>query len=374
MERFTTSFAPDAQYSFISHQPSCSGAIQVSQNQSESYDDDVARRIRSRHMTEAQHKRALKLYRKGYNYKEISEKLGLSYGVVSGWAIRNGLVAQFKRRRTPEEEHQFRLSLYNQGLNDVEIGKRVGFTAPSIRNWRMDYGLAPNHRPGAKGITKKQHQERMVLYRKGLSDLQMAAELGKSGTTIRQWRLKHNLKVNKQYKTQSREKLYLQGYSDAEIARIDGVTTNAVCDWRRARGMKPNEQNKTYKREQLYLQGYSDAEIARMEGVSQNAIKHWRKSRGLKRNKDSFQIDCLDCRKTFVTGHHAVRRCPECQAVYRNIKREQWIVVGNLQSEFSRLCKINPKKAKEFYEQIWIAEGQEFTRAILGKLYDEFCV
>lgn len=220
-----------------------------------------------------------------------------------------------------------RLELYNQGLTDAEIGRRLGLTGRAITHWRRSRNL-------------KSHRQAIVLTAKQAKDVM---------------------------------RLYLQGMNDYKIASQLGVPRHIVLKFRVNNDLKANNQPDNHQREQLWLKGYPDSEIARIQGTTKASIQQWRKSRNLKRHKEVYQLTCPDCGKSFITGHHKVRRCPECQAVQNSLNYEQSLIMWELQSTFKNLCIANPSKARDYYEDMWRAEGQDFTRAILGKIYDQFC-
>jgi len=111
-----------------------------------------------------------------------------------------------------EQEQRFRL--YNQGLTDPQIGKIVFATPGAIYHWRKKNKLKANRmvkaeqkrekerrikREKAESLRKRQHEERMRLYKQGLSDIEIAKFLNYHRDTIAIWRRKNGLKANKKF-------------------------------------------------------------------------------------------------------------------------------------------------------------------------------
>lgn len=89
--------------------------------------------------------------------------------------------------------------------------------------------------------------------------------------------------------------LYRGGLSDGEIARQMGVRTCDVLNWRRKKQLKPNIKRcragevrgsklDTPEVMQMYRDGASDREIARRTGMSSSAVQAWRRVRELPAN------------------------------------------------------------------------------------------
>lgn len=162
---------------------------------------------------------------------------------------------------TPDEHGRY-MELYEAGLNDAEIAEQSGVTKStksSVYRWRVAQGLKPNTQPNDEAIRERKqreaeraeqarqrtaereaqlarvHNERMALYRQGLSDGDIAAQLGCTRDAIQKWRLRNKLAghLNNGKVADQRMELYLAGYSDSEIGMAVGVTRKAIGTWRR---------------------------------------------------------------------------------------------------------------------------------------------
>ncbi len=75
------------------------------------------------------------------------------------------------------------------------------------------------------------------LYEDGLTDREIARQVGCCWETVRAWRNKSGLPTVLRAK---REKLWQEGFSDAEIARQTGYTPQGIRKWRKKLGRKPH--------------------------------------------------------------------------------------------------------------------------------------
>lgn len=94
----------------------------------------------------------------------------------------------------PREEHERRMVLYRDGLNDREIADQVHVTTEAIAAWRRTNGL-PAHNQHRK-VTPEMEAEMRKLHRDGASDGQIAKALGMPKPTVAAWRYRKNLKAN----------------------------------------------------------------------------------------------------------------------------------------------------------------------------------
>lgn len=90
-----------------------------------------------------------------------------------------------------QKEHNERMTLYKQGLSDKKIGERLFLTYGAIASWRQKLGLPGNMRK--QKADKKRMEERMKLYEQGLSDKEIADKQGYSRVSIASWRRSKNL-------------------------------------------------------------------------------------------------------------------------------------------------------------------------------------
>lgn len=106
---------------------------------------------------------------------------------------RREMKAPSKGRRLDPKVDEQRMELYNQGMSDCEIAVRQGVSQAAIAKWRNNHKLQRNIQEKTKKWCKESFAERMELYNKGLSDGQIAKELGLNTSTIMQWRHRRGL-------------------------------------------------------------------------------------------------------------------------------------------------------------------------------------
>ncbi|MCD6468538.1 MAG: hypothetical protein J7L32_04415, partial [Thermoplasmata archaeon] len=152
-------------------------------------------------------------------------------------------------RRLSEEENALRLELYRKGYSDREIADEVGVTPVVILSWRKKNNLKPNIQQG-QPLSDAEEKRRLELYKKGLNDKQIASVIGISEEGIWQWRKKRGLVANipqdnkkvSPEENKYRMMLYRQGLSDKEIAEKCSVSRSSIKGWRKYRGLKPNKK------------------------------------------------------------------------------------------------------------------------------------
>lgn len=94
----------------------------------------------------------------------------------------------------PREEHERRMVLYRDGLNDREIADQVHVTPEAITFWRKNHGL-PAHTLHRK-ITPDTEAEMLRMYQSGMSDGQISQESGMKKATVVSWRRRRGLAAN----------------------------------------------------------------------------------------------------------------------------------------------------------------------------------
>ena len=154
-----------------------------------------------------------------------------------------------------KERHKKRMELYRKGLSDREIAEETEHTSPAIYQWRKKYGLPSNWR-------KSREEKRLEMYHNGHTDFAMAKIEGVEISTIAKWRKKYGLSANNvKSKSPKRRKntykkrmeLYNKGLSDSEIAKKVGITTSGIESWRKRNGLEPNYIKRTcYQRPPSY--------------------------------------------------------------------------------------------------------------------------
>lgn len=106
-----------------------------------------------------------------------------------------------------KEKAKQRLELYNKGLDDDEIAEIEGCSVGYIGQWRIKNGL-PKHKDNRRKSLEELHIKRMALYNKGLTDEEIAQELGLKKKTISYWRQNQKLKMNKKENENDNNKSY----------------------------------------------------------------------------------------------------------------------------------------------------------------------
>lgn len=105
-------------------------------------------------------------------------------------------------------------------------------------------------RLAARGRPPASMERRRDLYAQGLSDFDIANELGLAESTIKEWRTKEKLPSNftpvrttplTAEQQAFRQDLYEKGFNDGDIARAEGVSVTAVQSWRRNRKLPANQ-------------------------------------------------------------------------------------------------------------------------------------
>ena len=92
---------------------------------------------------------AKRLYDLGLCDREMAERLGVQKTIVRNWRQRKGILCNpEKLKRVPEQLQEERMRLYKMGLTDGEIGKLVGLTKAGIQSWRRANNLPVNIREG----------------------------------------------------------------------------------------------------------------------------------------------------------------------------------------------------------------------------------
>ncbi len=92
----------------------------------------------------------------------------------------------------PREEHERRMVLYRDGLNDREIADQVHVTPEAITFWRKNHGLTANR----SKITPDMEAEMLRMHQDGMSDGQISQESGMKKATVVSWRRRRGLAAN----------------------------------------------------------------------------------------------------------------------------------------------------------------------------------
>lgn len=149
-----------------------------------------------------------------------------------------------KGRRFTHEELQ---ELYNKGLSDGEIAREIGSVKSTIYQWRHRNNLPPNVK-NQTHKTKYDYAEFRRLWDKGLSDSKIAKAVGCAMSTVNRWRMleglaSHGLSGSVPVFDRARmRELYDKGLNDPAIAREIGCGSSAVSKWRIRENLPPQRR------------------------------------------------------------------------------------------------------------------------------------
>ncbi len=126
--------------------------------------------------------------------------------------------------------------LYEKGYNDRQIAEKMGFTVDSISNYRRRTGL-PSHRKYCD------YDKCMELYQRGYNDVQIASELRLAKNTVGIWRKRNGLPTQNAVQISGTDRvieelediiaeLYFEGYSDYKIGQNLNIPVHTVNRWR----------------------------------------------------------------------------------------------------------------------------------------------
>lgn len=138
---------------------------------------------------------ALSMYKQGETDEQIASVLGLKAWQIAHWRKKNNLSrvrGGYGRPRSFDEQKA--AELHKQGKTDSEIAAAVNVSRQTISSWRNELGLKINSaRTATPRGCKVDWAAAMPLYEKGLTDKQIAAQLGCSHKTVCKWRRKNGL-------------------------------------------------------------------------------------------------------------------------------------------------------------------------------------
>ena len=79
------------------------------------------------------------------------------------------------------------IEMYNAGMSDYDIASELGYTSGSIARWRNEYGL-PCHSTQWKRSKLKPHKDEIIAMRKdGMTFDQIAAKVGATKNGVRKF-------------------------------------------------------------------------------------------------------------------------------------------------------------------------------------------
>ena len=133
--------------------------------------------------------------------------------------------------------HEELLALYNKGLTDGEIAREIGSVKSTIYKWRHRNKFPPNGKP-QDGGSKYDYKVFRELYDQGLSDTKIAKACGCAASTVSRWRTLEGLATKGISGSAPRldrgwmRELYDKGWTDERIARVVGCNSSTVGKWR----------------------------------------------------------------------------------------------------------------------------------------------
>ncbi len=154
------------------------------------------------------------------------------------------IIDKIDRERNPEklsiaERNERRMRLYKKELSDYEIAKIEKTAITTIWHWRNKLELKPNPSKQQRKYIKDSIK-RLELYSQGYSDIEIAEKSKTSLTSVREWRKVNNLLANKkddpkksinQIKKERRMKMLESGIKPREIAESEGVNIKSIYEW-----------------------------------------------------------------------------------------------------------------------------------------------
>ena len=94
---------------------------------------------------------ARELYDKGYDDEVIAGAIGCARVTVEKWRLRNGMTANGTEKRGRKRlDWDKAMELYNRGLNDREIADEIGGSRKTVEKWRRTTGLPANTTAGGQ--------------------------------------------------------------------------------------------------------------------------------------------------------------------------------------------------------------------------------
>lgn len=85
-------------------------------------------------------------------------------------------------------DRERRHTLWRRGLTDLQIAGAQGVSHNSVQKWRVRQGLPPNGTQGRRSVDAAAERKRRDMWELGMSDGAIAAQLGMRKQAITQWR------------------------------------------------------------------------------------------------------------------------------------------------------------------------------------------
>ena len=108
-------------------------------------------------------------------------------------------------------------------------------------------------KPRSKPATRLDREKAMAYYEAGMSDIEIAEQLGVHKSTVSAWRRTNGLNSNLVVMCpaddeKARMELYEQGLNDSEIGDALHMSPATIWKWRKLRGLPPNVRPGQYSR------------------------------------------------------------------------------------------------------------------------------
>ena len=85
------------------------------------------------------------------------------------------------------------MELYRAGMSDGKIAADLCVSTQTVASWRQRNGL-PSRQPNGR---KLEHDKVLALYQRGLNDVEIGKQVGVHPKTVAAWRYRHGLSVNR---------------------------------------------------------------------------------------------------------------------------------------------------------------------------------
>ncbi len=141
--------------------------------------------------------------------------------------------------------HAELMEMYGKGMTDAEIAREIGGVKSTVFQWRHRNNLPPNQRK-QEFKSKYDYAEFRRLWDKGLNDSKIAKAVGCAMSTVNRWRMLEGLASNGVSGSEPRidrkkmRELYDTGLSDSKIAKEVGCNPSTISKWRIREGLPPN--------------------------------------------------------------------------------------------------------------------------------------
>ena len=132
-------------------------------------------------------RKAIAMWRAGYTDAEIAKAVKVKTSTITGWRHRRDLVLKSYTQKADRREMYRKnvIRLTKLGYSDKQIAEEICISRVRVNRMRRDLGL-----PSAR---QQKHNIKLELYKKGLSDSEIAIEVGQHKDEIKAWRKRYNL-------------------------------------------------------------------------------------------------------------------------------------------------------------------------------------